>query len=87
MYCTVLSHQHFTSSKPARQTLQNLQRNDSAGRFESLVPVGAHSKLGKVVKPKTFKTSGAGQPFAFEGAGQSSSGKVSVSGPFWFVSK
>eukprot|EP00579_Thalassiosira_antarctica_P032080 CAMPEP_0202001420 /NCGR_PEP_ID=MMETSP0905-20130828/7521_1 /ASSEMBLY_ACC=CAM_ASM_000554 /TAXON_ID=420261 /ORGANISM="Thalassiosira antarctica, Strain CCMP982" /LENGTH=70 /DNA_ID=CAMNT_0048558113 /DNA_START=66 /DNA_END=278 /DNA_ORIENTATION=+ len=50
----------------------------NVGRFESLLPVGVHSKLGKVVKPKSFKNSGAGQPFIFEGAGQNA-GKS----PFW----
>ena len=35
------------------------------GRFESLIPVGVHSKLGKVTKPKSFKITGAGQPFVF----------------------
>lgn len=36
------------------------------GRFESLIPVSLHSKLGAIVKPKTFKTGGVGQPFVFE---------------------
>ncbi|KAL7429684.1 hypothetical protein ACHAXH_004150 [Discostella pseudostelligera] len=38
----------------------------NVGRFESLIPVGVHSKLGKVTKPKSFKITGAGQPFIFE---------------------
>ena len=43
----------------------------SAGRFESLIPVGVQSKVGKVVKPKSFKNNGVGQPFIFEGGAQS----------------
>lgn len=38
----------------------------SVGRFESLIPVGVHSKIGKATKPKTFKNSGARHPFVFE---------------------
>ena len=44
---------------------------NSAGRFESLIPVGVQSKVGKVVKPKSFKNNGVGQPFVFEGGAQS----------------
>ncbi|KAL7500328.1 hypothetical protein ACHAWT_010494 [Skeletonema menzelii] len=48
-------------------------------RFESLVPVSVHSKLGKVVKPKTFKNAGAGQPFSFEASGIRSAGSAPFS--------
>eukprot|EP00584_Thalassiosira_punctigera_P016424 CAMPEP_0172577532 /NCGR_PEP_ID=MMETSP1067-20121228/138279_1 /TAXON_ID=265564 ORGANISM="Thalassiosira punctigera, Strain Tpunct2005C2" /NCGR_SAMPLE_ID=MMETSP1067 /ASSEMBLY_ACC=CAM_ASM_000444 /LENGTH=70 /DNA_ID=CAMNT_0013370221 /DNA_START=508 /DNA_END=720 /DNA_ORIENTATION=- len=50
----------------------------TVGRFESLLPVGVQSKVGKVMKPKSFKNAGAGQPFVFEGAGQTAGKPV-----FW----
>ncbi|KAL9188067.1 hypothetical protein ACHAXT_006445 [Thalassiosira profunda] len=65
-----------TPSKPTLTMIPRVLTSrtvlSSVGRFDSLIPAGAHSKVGKIVKSKTFKTSGAGQPFLFEGAGQSS---------------
>eukprot|EP00985_Skeletonema_marinoi_P019184 scaffold10903_cov158-Skeletonema_marinoi.AAC.4 len=51
----------------------------SIGRFESLVPASVHSKLGKIVKPKTFKSVGAGQPFSFEASGARNAGSAPFS--------
>ena len=59
--CTSMKQTLLTS--PVTDT-----NTESVGRFESLIPVGIHSKLGKVTKPKSFKNTGAGQPFVFESA-------------------
>jgi len=61
----------------------HLKNIHSLGRFESVIPISAPAKMGKVVKPTKFAKSGAGQSFVFEGGvSPGISGKV----PFWVES-
>jgi len=75
---TKVSYALFSTLTNSRGKQKKTTQQYSVGRFDSLISAGVHSKVGKVVKPKSFKNAAAGQPFVFEGAGKNA-GKS----PFW----